>query len=158
MSLLFKMLSRLVITFHPRIKCCLISWLQWLWSPPNKVSHCFHCFPIYSSWSDWTGCQDLRFLPCLQSFPASGFSNEPIFHIRWPKYWSFSFSISPSSEYSGLISLELTSLISLLSKGLSRVFSNTTVWKHQFSPCSMASKLKDPRKDYKAPKIPRPWQ
>ena len=62
MSLLFKMLSRLVITFHPRIKCCLISWLQWLWSPPNKVSHCFHCFPIYSSWSDWTGCQDLRFL------------------------------------------------------------------------------------------------
>ena len=41
----------------------------------------------------------------LQSFPASGsFSNESVLHIRWPKYWSFSFSISPSNEYSGLIS------------------------------------------------------
>ena len=49
------------------------------------------------------------------------------------KYWSFSFSISSSSEYSGLIFfLRLTGLISLLSKGLSRIFSNTTVWKHQF--------------------------
>ena len=52
--------------------------------------------------------------------------------IRWPKYWSFSFSISPSNEYSGLISLAWTSWISLQSKGLSRVFSNTTVQKHQF--------------------------
>ena len=39
--------------------------------------------------------------------------------IRWPKYWRFSFSISPSSKYLGLISLQLTSLVSLLSKGLS---------------------------------------
>ena len=52
MSLLFNMLSRLVIAFLPRSKCLLISWLQ---SPPavileppqNKVSHCFHCFPSY---------------------------------------------------------------------------------------------------------------
>ena len=50
----------------------------------------------------------------------------------WPKYWSFSFSISPSNEYSGLISLRLTSLIFLLSKGLSEFFSSTTVWRHQF--------------------------
>ena len=35
------------------------------------------------------------------------FSNEPVLHIRWPKYWSFSFSISPSNEYSGLISLRI---------------------------------------------------
>ena len=47
--------------------------------------------------------------------------------IRWLKYWSFSFSISPSSVYLGL-----TGLISLLSKGVSRVFSHTTVGKHQF--------------------------
>ena len=47
------------------------------------------------------------------------FSSESVLHIRWPKYWSFSFSISPSDEYSGRISLQ--------SKGLSRVFSNTTV-------------------------------
>ena len=60
------------------------------------------------------------------------FSNESVFRIRWPKYWSYSFSSSPSNEYSGLISLGLTGMISLLSKVLSRVFSNTTVQKHQF--------------------------
>jgi len=57
----------------------------------------------------------------------SVFPNESALQIRWPKYWSFSFSISPSNEYSGL-----TGLIALQSKGLSRVFSNTTVQKHQF--------------------------
>ena len=60
------------------------------------------------------------------------FSNESALPIRWPEYWSFSFSISSSNEYSGLLSFRLTGLISLLSKGLSRVFSNTTVQKHQF--------------------------
>ena len=60
------------------------------------------------------------------------FSNESVLHIRWPKYWSFSFSISPSNEYSGLISLGWTGWISLQSEGLLRVFSNTTVQKHQF--------------------------
>ena len=60
------------------------------------------------------------------------FSNESVLHIRWPKYWSFSFSISPSNEYSGLISFKIVWLISLQSKGLSRVFPNTTVQKHQF--------------------------
>ena len=58
------------------------------------------------------------------------FSNESTFHMRWPKYWSFSFSISPSNEHPGLISFRWTGWISLHSKGLSRVFSNTTV---QFS-------------------------
>ena len=60
------------------------------------------------------------------------FSSESVLHVRRPKYWSLSFSISPSNEYSGLISLELTGLISSQSKGLSRFFSNTTVRKHQF--------------------------
>ena len=60
------------------------------------------------------------------------FSNESVLCIRWPTCWSFSFSISPSNEYSGLISLGWTGWISLQSKGLSRVFSNTTVQKHQF--------------------------
>ena len=58
------------------------------------------------------------------------FSNESALHIRGPKYWNF--SISPSNEYSGLVSLGLTDLISLLSKGLSRVFFSTTVQKYQF--------------------------
>ena len=52
------------------------------------------------------------------------FSKESALHIRWPKYWSFSFNISPSNEHPGLISLQ--------SKGLSRIFSITTVEKHQF--------------------------
>ena len=58
------------------------------------------------------------------------FSNESAFHIRWPKYWSFSFSISPSVNIQDWFHLGLTGLTSLLSKGLSRVFSNTTVQKH----------------------------
>ena len=71
------------------------------------------------------------FSSCLLFFPASG--SFPALHIRWPKYyWRFSFSISPCNEYSGLISLGLTVLISLQSKGFSRVFSNTTIRKHQF--------------------------
>ena len=54
MSLFFNMLSKLVITFHPRSMCLLSSWLQShsiliLEPPQNKVSHCFHCFPIYLS-------------------------------------------------------------------------------------------------------------
>ena len=60
------------------------------------------------------------------------FSNESALHIRWPKYWSFSFNISSSNEQSGLISSSWTGWISLQSKGLSRVISNTTVQKHQF--------------------------
>ena len=66
MSLLFNMLSRLVITFLPRSKHLLISWLQSpfavILEPPNKICYCFHCFPIYFPWSDGTRCHDLRFL------------------------------------------------------------------------------------------------
>ena len=64
-------------------------------------------------------------------FPSNRvFSNELVLCITWPKYWSFSFSISPSNEYSGLISFRID-LFDLLAV-LSRVFSNTTVQKHQF--------------------------
>ena len=70
MSLLFNNLSRLVITFLPRSKRILISWLQppsaaileYPPSRPNKVCHCFHCFPIYFPWSDGTRYHDLGFL------------------------------------------------------------------------------------------------
>ena len=58
-------------------------------------------------------------------------SNESTLCMRWPKYWSFSFSIIPSKEHPALISL-WTSWISLQAKGLSGVFSNTTAQKHQF--------------------------
>ena len=64
------------------------------------------------------------------------FSNESALRIRWPKYWSFSFNISPSNEHPGLISFGMDWLISLQPKGLSRVFSNTTVQKHHSSVLS----------------------
>ena len=60
------------------------------------------------------------------------FSDESVFPFRWPKYWSFRFSISPSNEHSGLISFKMDWLDLLQSKGLSRVVSNITVQKHQF--------------------------
>ena len=76
-------------------------------------------------------CHPLLFWPLI--FPSIRiFSNESSLHIRWPKYWSFSFSISPSSEYSRLILLGLTGLSSLQPKGLSRAFSSTTIQRHQF--------------------------
>ena len=78
MSLLFNMLSRLVIAFLPRSKCLLVSWLQ---SPsavilesPKIVCHCFHCFSIYLPWNDGTRSHDLSFLNVegqLFHFPIS---------------------------------------------------------------------------------------
>ena len=59
------------------------------------------------------------------------FSNELTLCMRWPKYWSFNFNISPSNEHPGLISLQ--------PKGLSRVFSNITVQKHQFFSTQLSS-------------------
>ena len=61
------------------------------------------------------------------------FSNESTLHIRWPKYWRFSFSVSPSSEYSGLISFKINWLDLLpVQETLKRVFPNTTIQKYQF--------------------------
>ena len=71
-------------------------------------------------------CRPLLLLPSI--FPSIRvFSNESVLHIRWPKYWSFSFNISPSNEYLRTISFRIDWLDLLLSEGLSRVFSNTTV-------------------------------
>ena len=76
-------------------------------------------------------CHPLLLLPLI--FPSIRvFSNESALRIRWPKYWSFSFNISPSSGYSGVISFSMDCCISLQSKKLSRVFSNSTVQNHQF--------------------------
>ena len=76
-------------------------------------------------------CCSFLFLPSI--FPSIRvFSNESVVCIMWPNYWSFRFSISPSNEYSGWFHLGWTGVIPLQSKGLSRVFSNTTVQKHQF--------------------------
>ena len=100
---------------------------------PNPCPLSQLCLPTISS-------SVVPFSSCPQSFPASGsfhfffyiiylfiyrvFSNESVLCIRWPKYRSFSCNISPINEHSGPISLQ--------SRGLSRVSSNTTVQKHQF--------------------------
>ena len=65
--------------------------------------------------------------PALNFSQHQGLANESALCIRGPKYWSFSFNISPSNEHPGLPPLGRTRWISLQSKGLSRVFSNTTV-------------------------------
>ena len=68
------------------------------WHPSSQW-----CHPIISS-------SVIPFSSCLQSFPMSQdrvYSNESVLYIRWPKYWKFSFIISPSNEYSGLISFRI---------------------------------------------------
>jgi len=76
-------------------------------------------------------CFPLLFLPSI--FPSIKiFSSELAVHIRGPKYWNFSFSFNPSNESSGLISFRIDWFDFLAANGLSRVFSNTTVRKHQF--------------------------
>ena len=84
-------------------------------------------------------CRPLLLLPSI--FPSIRvFSNESVLCIRWPKYWSFSFSISPSNDaIQDWFPLGWTGLISLLSKWLSRVFSSTTVRKHQFFSTQLSS-------------------
>ena len=83
-------------------------------------------------------CRPLLLLPSI--FPSiKVFANESVLHIRWPKFWNFSFSIRPSNKYSGLISFRIDWFDLLRSKGLSRVFSNTTVQKHQFLGAQLSS-------------------
>ena len=90
-------------------------------------------------------CYALRFLPSI--FPSIRvFSIESVLHIRWPKYWSFSFSISLFPiNIQHWFPLGSTGWISLQSKGLSRVFSNTTVQKHQFFSAQLS--FSSPRQD-----------
>ena len=96
-------------------------------------------------------CRPLLLLPPI---PPSirVFSNESTLCMRWPKYWSFSFSIIPSKE----IPSEWTGWISLQSKGLSRVFSNTTVQKHQFFGAQLSSQSNSHIHTWPLEK-PQPW-
>ena len=82
-------------------------------------------------------CRPLLLLP---SIPPSirVFFNESTHLMRWPKYWSFSFSIIPAKEIPGLISFRMDWLHPLVSKGLSRFFSNSTVQKHQYSSAQLS--------------------
>ena len=84
-----------------------------------------HCLTEMPS-NHLTLCCPLLLLPSI--FPSIRVSsNESALCIRCPKYWSFSFRTNPSSEHSGLVSFSIDGFNSLLSKGLSRLFSSTTV-------------------------------
>ena len=115
--------------------------MSWLFATPWIAAHQAY-LSITNSWSPLKLmtiesvmpsnhlilCFPLLLLPSV--FPSIRvFSNQSVLRIRWPKYWSFSFSISPCSEYSGLISFRIDWWISLQSRELSRVFSDTTVQK-----------------------------
>ena len=96
------------------------------WSPPEPMS-----IESVMPSNHLILCHPLLLLPSI--FPSIRvFSNDSALHIRWPKYWNFSFNISPSNEHPGLISFRMDWLDLLAVQELSRVFSNTTVQKHQF--------------------------
>ena len=95
------------------------------WSSPK-----FMCIKSVMPSSHLILCRPLLLLPPIP-LSIRVFSNESNILMRWPKYWSFSLRISPSN-YQDWSPLGWTGWISLQSKGLTRVFSNTTVQKHQF--------------------------
>ena len=80
-------------------------------------------------------CHSLLLLPSIFS-SIRVFSNESTVHIRWPKYWSFSFSISPSSEYSGLIFFKIDWLDLLAIQGTFKSFLQHHSWKASILLCS----------------------
>ena len=83
-------------------------------------------------------CCPLLLLPSM--FPSIRvFFNESALHIRWPKCWSFSFSISPSNEYPGLISFRMDWLDLLAVQGTLKSFSKPTVQKYQFFGSQLSS-------------------
>ena len=127
MSLLFNTMFRFVIAFLPRSKCLLISWLQLL---SAVILECQTlCDPVDCSalsFSVHHQLLELKLMSIQSVIPSNHlilycpllfmpsifrsiriFSSELALHIRWPMYWSFSFIISPSNEYSGLISLKI---------------------------------------------------
>ena len=77
-------------------------------------------------------------------------------HMRWPKYWSFSFSIIPSKNTQDWSPLGLTGWTYLQSRGLSRIFSNTTVQKHQFFGAQLSSQSNSHIHTWPLEK-PEPW-
>ena len=106
---------------HARLSCPLSPRVCSNWCPLSQW-----CHPTISS-----SVIPLFLLPSI--LPSIRvFSDELTLRIRWPKQFSFSFSVSPPNEYSGLISFRIDWFDLLAVQGISRVFSNTTVQKHQF--------------------------
>ena len=124
----------------PLVSCSVVQLLShiWLCDPMDYSMPDFH---VHHQLLELAQTHVQCFSDAIQSSPSllplvfpsiRVFSNESALRIRWPKYWSFSFSISPSSEYSGLISFRIDWLDLLTVQGLSRVFSSTTIGKNKF--------------------------
>ena len=123
---------------------CLVA--KWCWTLCDPMdcrmpgSSVLYCLPkLAQTHVHWVGDVILPSHPLSSPSPLSfnlsqhqGLFSESALCIRWPKYWSFNFTISPSSEYSGLISFRIDWLDLLAVKGLSTAFSNNAVQKHQF--------------------------
>ena len=120
-------LSRVWLFATPWITACQAS----LFITNSRSSPKLICLKLVMPSSHLILCHPLLLLPPI---PPSirVFSIESTLCMKWPEYWSFSFSIIPSNEHPGWSPLGWTGWISRQSKGLSRVFSNTTVQKHQF--------------------------
>ena len=83
----------------------------------------------------------MPYSPSASIFPSiRDFPNELPVHIGWPKYWSFSFSISPSSEYSGLISLKVDWFDLLAIQGIELPRDRTTIWPSNYASCNWLEK------------------
>ena len=145
MSLLLNMLTRLVITFLLRSRHLLISWLQSFSSvqfshsvvSDSLQSHCSTPgLPVHHQLPEFTQTHIHRVgdaikpsHPLSSPFPPAPirpsirvFSNESTLCMRWPKYWSFSFSIIPSKEHPGLISFRMDWLDLLAVQGTLKIF------------------------------------
>ena len=130
---------KILRSFVPYCCCCSVSHVR-LYDPKDcSTPDCpvLHYLPgfvqTHIRWVHPTiSSSVIPFCSCSQSFPASGSFPMVNSHVKWPQYWSFNFCISPSNEHSGLISFRIDWSLCLLSKGLSRVFFSTTIWKHQF--------------------------
>ena len=111
----------------------------WDYSTPGLPIH-HQCLEFTKTHFHWVGDAIQASHPLSSPSPPTFnlsqhqvFSNESVLHIRWPKYWSFSFSISPSKEYSGLISFRINWLDLLAVQGtLKSLLQHTTVQKNQF--------------------------
>ena len=134
-------LSKTILCFQFHFSHSVVSDSLW----PHESQHAKPSLSVTKSWSSlkFTSIESvmpsthlilyrpLLFLPPITP-SIRVFTNDSTLRMRWPKDWSISFSINPSNEYQDWSLLEWTGWISSQSKGLSRVFSNTTVQKHQF--------------------------
>ena len=106
---------------HARLPC-----------PSLSLGVCSNSCPL-NWWQYLTISSSAPLSPLPSNFPSIRiFSNKLVLCIRLPRYWSFSFSINPSNECSGMIFFRFDWLHLLTVQGSIRVFCSTTIWKHQF--------------------------